>query len=78
MLDAARDLLLERLGEDDLVLVLDVDAWASPFWRADWVLDLMPHATRGLYAYDREREARRERGDVRVRSHRRRERGRLP
>ncbi len=76
MLDAARDLLLERLGEDVLVLVLDVDAWASPFWRADWVLDLMPHATRGLYAY--EREARRERGDVRVRSHRRRERGRLP
>ena len=35
------------LAED--ALVLDVGAWASPFARADWVLDLMPYETRGLY-----------------------------
>jgi hypothetical protein len=30
-------------------LVLDVGGWASPMARADWVLDLMPYETRGLY-----------------------------
>lgn len=30
-------------------LVLDVGGWADPFPRADWVLDLMPYETRGLY-----------------------------
>jgi hypothetical protein len=30
-------------------LVLDVGGWAKPFPRADWVLDLMPFDTRGLY-----------------------------
>ena len=29
--------------------VLDVGGWAKPFARADWVVDLMPYATRGLY-----------------------------
>ena len=30
-------------------LVLDVGGWASPFARADWVLDLMPYESRGVY-----------------------------
>ncbi len=30
-------------------LVLDVGGWAKPLPRADWVIDLMPHATRGAY-----------------------------
>jgi len=29
--------------------VLDVGGWAAPMERADWVIDLMPHETRGLY-----------------------------
>jgi SAM-dependent methyltransferase len=32
--------------------VLDVGGWARPLARADWVVDLMPHATRGLYGRD--------------------------
>jgi hypothetical protein len=43
----ARAQVLERLGDGDLVL--DVGGWAQPFSRADWVLDLMPYETRGLY-----------------------------
>ncbi len=35
----------------DNALVLDVGAWASPLPRADWVIDLFPHATRGMYDY---------------------------
>jgi hypothetical protein len=35
------------LSDDDVVL--DVGGWASPLARADWVLDLMPYETRGLY-----------------------------
>jgi hypothetical protein len=31
------------------LLVLDVGGWARPLARADWVIDLLPHATRGLY-----------------------------
>lgn len=30
-------------------LVLDIGGWAKPFPRADWVIDLMPFETRGLY-----------------------------
>lgn len=33
---------------DDLV-VLDVGGWARPLARADWVIDLLPYETRGLY-----------------------------
>src|SRR4051812_18762383 len=47
--------LERRAGESGLVL--DVGGWASPLTRADWVLDVMPHATRGLYGYDREAAA---------------------
>ena len=52
MLAASRRRILERLTDDDLVL--DVGAWAQPFERADWVLDLLPYETRGIYGYDRE------------------------
>jgi hypothetical protein len=47
MLQAARAHLLERLGPDEVVL--DIGGWADPFERADWVVDLMPYATRGAY-----------------------------
>jgi len=59
VLERNRERVLARLADD--ALVLDVGGWASPLARADWVLDLMPHATRGIYAYDREAEAPRER-----------------
>lgn len=51
MLEASARRILAQLGPDDLVL--DVGGWAQPFARADWVLDLMPHETRGIYGYDR-------------------------
>lgn len=45
MLPSATERILRELSDDDLVL--DVGGWAAPFNRADWMLDLMPHATRG-------------------------------
>ena len=47
MLPASRDRILATLNDDDVVL--DVGGWAKPFHRADWVVDLMPYETRGLY-----------------------------
>jgi len=47
MLQSSRERILQRLSDDDLVL--DVGGWASPLPRADWVIDLMPYETRGLY-----------------------------
>ncbi len=47
MLPASRSRILESL--DDGALVLDVGGWAKPLARADWVVDLMPYETRGLY-----------------------------
>jgi hypothetical protein len=47
MLAASRTRLLERLGDGDVVL--DVGGGASPFARADWVIDLLDYADRGLY-----------------------------
>ena len=38
---------IDRLPADGLLL--DVGGWAKPLARADWVIDLMPYATRGLY-----------------------------
>lgn len=43
----SKDEILSRLDESDLVL--DVGGGAAPFPRADWVLDLLPYADRGLY-----------------------------
>lgn len=37
---------------DGSATVLDVGGWARPFNRADWVLDLMPHGTRGVLGRD--------------------------
>jgi hypothetical protein len=47
VLDRAQ--VLARLAVNDLVL--DVGGWADPFARADWVVDLEPYATRGLYGH---------------------------
>jgi hypothetical protein len=51
VLESSAQRILERVGNDGLVL--DVGGWARPFPRADWVIDLQPHATRGIYDYDR-------------------------
>ena len=47
MLPESRRRILDEVEERDLVL--DVGGWASPLSRADWVIDLMPFGTRGLY-----------------------------
>lgn len=39
--------VLKRIGPNDRVL--DVGGWASPFNRADWVLDSESYETRGFY-----------------------------
>ncbi len=52
MLAESASRLLDLLAPDDEVL--DVGGWGSPFARADWVLDLMPYESRGLYGYDRD------------------------
>jgi hypothetical protein len=55
MLDSSRLRILRELESDDLVL--DVGAGANPFERADWVIDLMPYESRGLYgSHDRDLE----------------------
>ena len=40
-------IVLARIADSDKVL--DVGGWACPFNRADYVLDAMPHETRGFY-----------------------------
>lgn len=47
MLDASRQRIVALLADTDVVL--DVGGGASPFARADWVLDLMAYDDRGLY-----------------------------
>ncbi len=47
MLAASRARILELLGDDDVVL--DVGGGASPFARADWVIDLLGYEQRGRY-----------------------------
>jgi hypothetical protein len=47
MLAASRRALLDRVS--DTGVVLDIGGWADPLPRADWVMDLMPYETRGLY-----------------------------
>src|SRR5438270_13621188 len=62
MLAASASRLLASLPGD--AVVLDVGGWADPFERADWVLDVMPYQTRGLYqreGWAPERERPRER-----------------
>jgi hypothetical protein len=50
VLEASAVRIAELVGPEDLVL--DVGGWGRPLRRADWVLDLMPYATRGLYGFD--------------------------
>ncbi len=45
MLPSAMDRFLAELPDD--AVVLDVGGWAAPLNRADWVIDLQPHASRG-------------------------------
>ena len=52
MIEPSARAINARLVED--ALVLDVGGWGQPFPRADWVLDLLPYETRGLYDYDRD------------------------
>ncbi len=52
MLASSSTRIAERLGPDDVVL--DVGGWGRPFTRANWVMDLMPYETRGLYGHDGE------------------------
>jgi hypothetical protein len=47
MLESSRRRILNVLDDD--AVVLDVGAWASPFPRADWVMDALPYETRGAY-----------------------------
>lgn len=49
-----RRLSLERIlsSVPDDAVVLDIGGWGKPFPRADWVIDLMPYETRGLYGYE--------------------------
>jgi hypothetical protein len=47
MLDASIARIERDLDDGDVVL--DVGGWAKPLSRADWVIDLMPYETRGLY-----------------------------
>src|ERR1700736_1454159 len=47
MLDVSRARLLELLSDGDLVLA--AGGGASPFPRADWVIDLLAYEERGLY-----------------------------
>jgi hypothetical protein len=44
---AHREEILRRLPGD--ATLLDVGGWAAPLERADWVIDLLPYETRGLY-----------------------------
>jgi Methyltransferase domain len=50
VLESSVERILEAVRPDDVVL--DVGGWGRPFARADWVLDLMPYESRGLYGRD--------------------------
>jgi hypothetical protein len=50
MLQQSADAILRRLHPDDVVV--DIGGWGEPFPRANWVIDLMPYESRGLYGYE--------------------------
>ena len=50
MLEANASEILARIKDSDRVL--DIGGWYIPFTRADWVVDLMPYATRGQAGHD--------------------------
>lgn len=39
--------ILSKIGDNDRVL--DIGAWAQPFCRADYVIDIMPYESRGVF-----------------------------
>ena len=41
------DIVMGQIGESDLVL--DIGGWVQPFRRADYVLDVLPFETRGVF-----------------------------
>lgn len=47
MLRESLERILREVPDDGLVL--DIGGWAKPLPRADWVVDLAPYETRGLY-----------------------------
>lgn len=47
MLPDSRRRIVDALDDGDRVL--DVGGWARPLARADWVIDMMPYETRGIY-----------------------------
>lgn len=53
MLERSAKVIAERVGRD--ALVLDVGGGARPFPRADYVLDLLPYASRGQLGWNGER-----------------------
>lgn len=50
MLPASLQRILSTVPDD--AVVLDIGGWGKPLPRADWVMDLMPYDTRGLYGYE--------------------------
>ncbi len=50
MLESSLSRILERLDDQDVLL--DIGGWARPLTRANWVMDLMPYATRGTYGVE--------------------------
>lgn len=56
MLQESHDRIVADLPES--ALVLDVGGWARPLPRADWVVDLGPYETRGLYGRESDDEER--------------------
>lgn len=56
MLADSLDRLTASIPDD--AVVLDIGGWGKPLTRADWVMDVMPYDTRGLYGRDGEGEER--------------------
>jgi hypothetical protein len=49
MLKKNVELVLRQIAPSDLVL--DIGGWAQPFNRANYVIDIMPYETRGIFGY---------------------------
>jgi len=49
MLKKNVDIILKQIGPNDKVL--DIGGWIAPFNRANYVIDIMPHETRGIFGH---------------------------
>ena len=49
MLESHAQRIIENLRPSDVVV--DIGAWAQPFTRANYVIDLMPYETRGVFGH---------------------------